>query len=76
VLGDLSAVLDEWTAEILATLGRLLRESGFPEPSVEAPILFATIDGIAQHCTMLLETYPLDAVVAALVARYAPAARI
>ncbi|MES2459136.1 MAG: TetR/AcrR family transcriptional regulator [Armatimonadota bacterium] len=71
VLGSLAEPLAEWTTEILGTLERLLRDAGYPAPATEASILFGTIDGIAQHYTMMPATYPLGTIVDALVTRYA-----
>jgi AcrR family transcriptional regulator len=70
VLGGMAGPLAEWTTEILSTLENLLRDAGYSAPDIEASILFGTIDGIAQHYTMMPDTYPLPAVVDALVARY------
>lgn len=71
VLGSLAAPLSEWTTEILTTLEGLLRDAGCPQPALEAAILFGSIDGIAQHFTMMPDTYPLGDVVDSLVQRYA-----
>ncbi len=70
VLGNLAGPLQEWTVEILQSLENLLQNAGYPDAATEAAILFGTIDGIAQHYTMMPETYPLEPVVDALVARY------
>jgi AcrR family transcriptional regulator len=51
-------------------LGRYLGEAGVKNPDVEARILFALIDGIAQHYALDPERYPLKKVVSALVDRY------
>ena len=72
VLGNLREDLDAWTRTILATLERLLRATGMPQPEIEAAILFALIDGIAQHYVANPDTYPLASVVDAVVARYTP----
>jgi AcrR family transcriptional regulator len=70
VLGDMAVPLAEWTQEILQTLEQLLSDVGYRNPSVEASVLFGTIDGIAQHYTMMPDTYPLPDVIEALVFRY------
>ena len=70
VLADLRDELDAWTHTILATLERLLRATGMPQPEIEAAILFALIDGIAQHYVANPDSYPLSAVIDAVVARY------
>jgi AcrR family transcriptional regulator len=70
VLGDMAVPLAEWTQEILQTLEHLLSDVGYRDASVEASILFGTIDGIAQHYTMMPDTYRLPDVTEALVSRY------
>lgn len=45
----------------------LLGEIGRPDPETEARLLFATMDGVFQHYVLAPATYPLDAVVEALV---------
>ena len=42
---------------------------GIPFPNLEAKLLFATIDGIAQHY-LLLENYPIDDVAEILIRKY------
>ncbi len=76
VLGGMAGPLAEWTGEILSTLESLLREASYPNPATEASILFGTIDGIAQHYTMMPDTYPLPAVVDALAERYSGANKV
>jgi AcrR family transcriptional regulator len=68
-LGD--AILD-WADTIRSTLEASLRAAGVPAPDVEARLLFAAIDGVAQHYVLDPAGYPLDAVAAALVARFTP----
>ena len=51
---------------------RYLREDGFDRPELEATILFALIDGVAQHYVLEPERYPLDEVLETMVTRYAP----
>lgn len=70
VLATLGSDLPDWTATIRTTLERALREAGVASPTIEAAILFATIDGVAQHYVLDPEGYPLDAVVERLIARY------
>jgi len=70
VLEGLDAVLDGSTAKILRTLERYLRGVGWPEPEMEAVLLFAQIDGLHQHYVMRHEDYPLDAAIDRLIARY------
>ncbi|NWG20684.1 MAG: TetR/AcrR family transcriptional regulator, partial [Chloroflexi bacterium] len=71
VLAVLGPELSDWTASIRTTMERALRQSGVARPEIEAAILFATIDGVAQHYVLDPEHYPLDAVVEALTLRYA-----
>jgi AcrR family transcriptional regulator len=71
VLAALGPELTDWTTAIRTTLEQALRQSGVTEPAIEAAILFATIDGVAQHYVLEPEQYPLDAVVEALTLRYA-----
>ena len=70
VLEGLDAVLEGSTAQILGTLERYLRGVGWPEPQLEAVLLFAQIDGLHQHYVMNHEHYPLDAAIDRLIARY------
>lgn len=74
VLAILGPELPAWTAEILATLEEHLRVLGTAEPSIEARILFATIDGVCQHSVLLEGDYPADEIGEAIIARYAPCA--
>lgn len=70
VIAALGGALPDWTGAIRDTLERALDEAGAAQPRVEAAILFATIDGVAQHYALDPAGYPLEAVVAALTARY------
>lgn len=70
VLAALGPELTDWTAAIRTTLEQALRHSGITQPNIEAAILFATIDGVAQHYVLDPEHYPLDTVVEALTLRY------
>lgn len=72
VLSALGTDAQEWTAEIAARLEAHFQCLNVPDPAVEAAILFATIDGVAQHYALSPDDYPLAAVVNALVARYCP----
>lgn len=72
VLAALGGEIMAWADTIRATLERSLRAAGVAAPEVEARLLFAAIDGVAQHYVLDPEQYPLDAVIAALVARFAP----
>lgn len=70
VLEGLDAMLEASTGQILRTLERYLRGVGWPEPELEAVLLFAQIDGLHQHYVMDHERYPLDAAIERLIARY------
>ena len=70
-MAALGPSLAEWTAEIHRTLERYLRQAGWPDARREALLLFAQIDGLCQHYVLDPERYPIDALVARLVDRYA-----
>lgn len=70
VLAGLGGALQGWLAAIRATVERYVREAGAPKPALEAEVLFALIDGVAQHYALEPQTYPLDAVEEAVVAHY------
>ena len=58
---------------MLTTLERYLRDAGHPDPALGARLLFAAIDGVAQHFALDPENYPLDAVADHLIASIAAA---
>jgi AcrR family transcriptional regulator len=70
VIRGLEPALAAWQAEILRKLTGYLRGAGVNEPSLEARLLFAEIDGVAQHFALDPEGYPLRRVLERLVARY------
>jgi AcrR family transcriptional regulator len=70
VLAALQAELPDWTAAIRERLRAALAEAGTEHPEIEAAILFATIDGVAQHYVLDPQHYPLEQVVASLIQRY------
>jgi hypothetical protein len=70
VLEKLGGRLQAWLGEIQSTLETYLREARVPQPEVEARILFALIDGIAQHYVLDSAGYPLEAVVGRVIRRY------
>jgi AcrR family transcriptional regulator len=70
VLAGLGPQLAEWAAEIRAAIEGYLAALGRPSPAIEAEILFALIDGVAQHYALEPERYPLAAVVDTIVASY------
>jgi hypothetical protein len=55
-------------------LEELLEAAGSRSASVEARVLFAAIDGAAQHYALDPERYPLEQVAGALERRFAPTA--
>ena len=72
VLAALGAGLDAWSDGIRATLESILAGLGYADAAVRARVLFAAVDGVAQHYTLDPERYPRDAVADALVATFAP----
>lgn len=74
VLAGLAEELQAWMESIRCTLEGHFRELGAANPVIAATMLFAFIDGIAQHYALDPERYPLAAVVEALVAQYCGAA--
>jgi AcrR family transcriptional regulator len=70
VLEGLGAALDASTTRILTTLERYLQGVGWPDPALEAVLLFAQIDGLHQHYVLNPDHYPLDAAIERLIVRY------
>lgn len=70
VLAQLKIPIHDWNATILTTLERYLAAWGATNPPVEAALLFAQIDGAAQHYTIDPQHYPLNDVVEAIVAQF------
>jgi AcrR family transcriptional regulator len=70
VISGLEPGLAAWQANILKKLTGYLRGAGVREPALEARLLFAEIDGVAQHFVLDPERYPLRRVLERLVARY------
>lgn len=68
VVAALGPALGAWMDGIRATLERHLADAGCPEPAVAARLLFAAIDGVAQHYALDPAGYPLDTVADRLVA--------
>ena len=75
VLEDLGPELERWTDTILETLEGFLREAGAPDPVVDARLLFALIDGLAQHYLLDPDDFPLDACIERSVGFYRSLAR-
>jgi AcrR family transcriptional regulator len=70
VLAGLAPVMADWVTTIRATFTALFMEMGVPNASVQSLLLFAQIDGVSQHFVLEPETYPLDAVQEAIIARF------
>jgi hypothetical protein len=49
-----------WQQEIVRTLTRYLRDAGVANPDARARLLFAEIDGVAQHFVLDPGGYPLE----------------
>lgn len=72
VVKALGPEITNWTAEIRRQLEQTFRRLGAADPDVEAAILFALIDGIAQHSILNPDSYPLTAVIERVIVRYRP----
>jgi AcrR family transcriptional regulator len=70
VLKGLGPSVHQFTAAIVRTLERYLQDIGWPEPAVEARLLFAQIDGMCQHYVLDPAHYPLDRMIDRLIERY------
>ncbi|HJU42686.1 MAG TPA: TetR/AcrR family transcriptional regulator [Vicinamibacterales bacterium] len=75
VLADLGPVVQESAAAIVESLERYLRDLQWPDPAIEARLLFAQIDGMCQHYVLDPQHYPLDRLVERLIARYSKGGR-
>ena len=75
VLQHLGPMMDESTRAIADSLQRYLRAIGWPEPGIEARLLFAQIDGMCQHYVLDATHYPLDRMIARLVEHYSNGGR-
>ena len=71
VLAGLAEELHDWTSAVRGTLEGYLEEDGFEQPGLEAAVLYALIDGVAQHYALDPARYPLDEVVELIARRYA-----
>jgi hypothetical protein len=60
---------------IRQTLEPYLREDAAEQPELDAAILFAVIDGAAQHYVLDPDRYPLDALVERINSRFSKSAR-
>jgi AcrR family transcriptional regulator len=70
VLAILGDDLLAWINEIRSTLERAFSAMGYSDAALRAEILFATIDGVAQHYVIDPQHYPLEAIVELLVIQY------
>jgi hypothetical protein len=70
VVAALGDELARWTGEIVQTFAAIFAEAGIKQPEVEAALLFAAVDGVAQHYALDPEHYPIHAVVDALARKY------
>jgi AcrR family transcriptional regulator len=73
VSASLQQEVHAWTARILAALTARLADvdaggARAADAEARARLLFATIDGVAQHYALDPDGYPIDAVIEALVA--------
>lgn len=69
-LGAPATTLSRWTAGLRRDLAATLAALGARDPEVEGELLFAALDGVAQHYVMEPNRYPLDAVASRLLERY------
>ena len=70
VLASLEPVLAPWVREIHEKLRTYLKDAGWPDPTLEALLLFALIDGLSQHYVLDHARYPLEAAIERLIQRY------
>jgi AcrR family transcriptional regulator len=70
VLEGLNDEVRVWSEEIRFQLEELLRAAGAASPAVEARVLFASIDGAAQHYALDPDHYPIEEVATALIRRF------
>jgi AcrR family transcriptional regulator len=72
VMASLGDELHAWSDAIATSLGDLLGALGHPDAPSRARVLFAAVDGVAQHYLLDPERYPLTSVTEALLATFAP----
>ncbi len=70
LLASSGSALSSWTAEFRRSVARAMEDLGASDPSVDAELFFAALDGVAQHYVMEPNRYPVDAVARRLVAAY------
>ena len=71
VVAALGPDLHAWTEGVRATLEGHLRDVGQADPGAQARVLFAAIDGVAQHFALDPARDPLDGVAERVVATFA-----
>ena len=74
-LPALHSAIAGWLDEIHGELTRILRQAGVSDAALEARILFAEIDGVAQHYSLDPGSYPLRRVIDRLARRYRASSR-
>lgn len=70
VLTSLGPAVMQFTAAIVRTLEGYLRDIDWPDPAIEAQLLFAQIDGMCQHYVLAPDSYPLARMIDRLIERY------
>ena len=70
VLRSLGPSVTQFTAAIVRTLEGYLHDIDWPDPAIEAQLLFAQIDGMCQHYVLDPEHYPLQPMIERLIERY------
>lgn len=69
VVQEVMLELQEQVRTIEAAIREKLTEAGIPFPDLEAKLLFASIDGLANHYLMQ-DNYPVDDVATLLIMKY------
>jgi AcrR family transcriptional regulator len=70
VLESLGPSVMQFSTAIVRTLEGYLHDIGWPEPAIEAQLLFAQIDGMCQHYVLDPQHYPLERMIERLIERY------
>jgi AcrR family transcriptional regulator len=73
VIAELGDTVGAWTSQIVGRIEGQLRRAGVRDAAARARLLFAAIDGAAQHWVLDPDGYPLDDVAAAAIALLTPA---
>jgi AcrR family transcriptional regulator len=74
VLAGLGEQVAAWAAAIPAQIEALLRRGGSADAGAQARVVFAAIDGAAQHYVLDPDRYPLDRVAEQMIRLFAPLA--